>query len=493
MAPAEGAHEPGDDSEQTLTLMKLTRNPGTVKDDKNLPVRGAHLSFVDTATGALTETDADDRGDFSIQSHEGQGLWLFAEAPGYRPTVMTEVYVGEGGVNVRLAKPRRLLVETRLAGKPVDALVELSGAEHVRHVTATAGTAIFEDLPVETFGVSASYQTFVSPKTNTDLEGLEKTIRVDLKPAARLGVEVLDEQGQPVTAAHVTVEGSGDSVTQDSDETGALIVFDRLAEGMYEIRIDANGLRDVTRRMDLHAGDNHLSVTLQKATEIKGKVVDADGVPVKNATVELVSQIHQAQATTTDDEGTFTLPVEEAGSYRVRAREAQHGLTITQVTAPTDGLVLKLEALARISVHVVADHHPLAGAYVSVFSTPTASDDSSTATADDSGLARFAGLHGGQYSVNVEQQGYQHTPPVTAEVALGGNVELTVELQKGALVTGRVVDAAGAPVAGAEVRAEADLGGATLDERKAKGLAEIELTNGVAYTSDDGEFSIEKG
>ena len=65
---------------------------------------------------------------------------------------------------------------------------------------------------------------------------------------------------------------------------------------------------------------------------------------------------------------------------------------------------------------LAAERNPVKGAYVSVFGTGAASDDSGTATTDERGLARLAGLHGGDYMINVEQSGFQRTQQVPVKV-----------------------------------------------------------------------------
>ncbi|MBK7860732.1 MAG: carboxypeptidase regulatory-like domain-containing protein [Archangiaceae bacterium] len=475
-----------------------------VVDADEKPVRGARVTVLDRERGTVRDLTSDDRGQVELVTGADAMLWLLAEAPGYLPTVMHDLYLGnsddseEGTLpTVRLERPHRLRVETRLSGQLVDAKVELTGGAHPHRLTAKGGVALFEQLASGSFEVSASYEKYVSPRQAVELDEDEKVVRVDLRPAARLSVGVVNERGEPISDARVTVDGYGNSDTQDTDESGALVVFENLAEGSYQVHVEKAGRRDAQRRVDVHAGDNHLEVALEAASMLAGKVVDAEGKPVPGATVELVSQIHEASATTTSDEGTFELQVDEPGTYRVRAKEPQLGQVVAQVTAPDEQVVLKLEPLARIEVHVLAEHNPLRGTYVSVFGVGAASDDSGTAVTDDHGVAKLAGLRGGEYLVNVEQTGFQRAEPRSVTVAPNARVEVTINLERGVEISGRVIDEQGRPVVNADVHtvaepkaepAKAGAAGAAGAAKK-EDAAPPETFN--AYTDESGDFTLE--
>jgi hypothetical protein len=465
-----------DEQEELVVGLYPFRLEGKVVDEKEQPVAGAKLFALDRADGAYLELTSDGEGRFG--GDIGSGAWLYIEASGFRSQVVT--YAEESDMMVRLDRPRRLRVETRMGGQPVDALVELSVEEHPRRSTATGGTAIFEDLPTGAFLLTARYKEHVSPRTDVELNEPETIVRLDLKPAARLMVEVLNEAGEPLSEGHVNLEGNGDSQSLEIPGDGALTVFDQLAAGVYTVQVEVEGMRDMQRRIDVHGGDNHLSVTLLKASTLTGHVVDADGKPVPSATVELVSQIHDMRATTCDDEGAFTLEVEEPGQYRVRAKKNELGVLVTQVTAPAEGLVFKLEALGRLDVHVTGDRVPLKGSYVTVYGNGPNVEDGTTSPTDEHGVANFAGLHGGDYMVNVEQQGYQRTQPWRVKLSVGDRLEVTIALEKGVEIAGKVVDESGKPLPNVGIRAEEE----ATDAGERNPLES-------AYTDEDGAFTLQ--
>ncbi len=473
-----------------VQLVKVRATEVRVVDGNMKGVRGARVAIFDRSTGAVTDATTDDRGLFVAP---GDNVWLFIEAAGFRAQVLRDFYLAdedfdEGGVarppTVHLERPLRLRVETRLAGQPVDALVEVAGFDHPIKAVAKGGVALFDDLADTTHEVTASYQSYVAPKRSVELVGDETVMRVDLKPAARLSVAVFDEKGEPIHDARVTVDGYGTSDVQTTDDSGALVVFDPLAEGAYQVHVEADGLRDAQRRVDLKPGDNHLEVTLQAASRLTGTVVDSEGRPVPSATVELVSQIHEAQATTTSDDGTFELQVDEAGDYRLRARDPQLGQVTKEVKAPAEGIVLKLDAMGRIEVHVTADKNPVKGAYVSVYGTGPSADDSGSASTDERGHARLAGLLGGSYMVSVEQAGFQRVAPQVVKLAAGGKADVTIALERGVEISGRVVDESGRPVANADVHL---VGG---EAKASEGQADLDVA-ASAFSDENGEFRLE--
>ena len=477
------------ESPLVLELLPQERRAVVVVDPEDKPVPGAKVAIFDGETGTVVDLVTDGSGRFETENGENGGARVFVEAAGFLPAVRESVMLAEEVSEdevplLRLDRPHRLRVETRLSGQLVDATVEVNGLEHPHRALARGGIAFFEDLPAGTFDVLASYQSYVSPKQYVDVLDGDAVVRVDLRPAARLSVGVFDEKGEPVQDARISVDGYGNSEMLTTDESGALVVFDHLAEGAYQVHVEASGLRDAQRRIDLRAGDNHLEVMLQAASMLSGRVVDSDGKPVSSATVELVSQIHEALATTTGDDGEFELQVDEPGDYRLRARETQLGLVIAQVTAPAEGLTLRLESLARIEVKVLADKSPLKGAYVTVFGLAAAADDSGTSVTDDRGIARVSGLQGGAYMINVEQAGFQRPEQQPVEVVANGRTEVTVSLERGVEIRGRVVDENGKGVPSADVHTVAE-------EMKSDQKALLASDLPSAYTDENGEFVME--
>jgi Carboxypeptidase regulatory-like domain len=84
---------------------------------------------------------------------------------------------------------------------------------------------------------------------------------------------VLDENGVPVAAAQIKLEGSGGLLHHtDSDKAGRFI-FRNLAPGDYKIEVHAEGFFLLTGQpLPLHAGANDVTLTLNHAQEVHEQV-----------------------------------------------------------------------------------------------------------------------------------------------------------------------------------------------------------------------------
>jgi protocatechuate 3,4-dioxygenase beta subunit len=147
----------------------------------------------------------------------------------------------------------------------------------------------------------------------------------------------------------------------------------------------------------------------------------------------------------------------------------------------------------RISGRVTADDSttPIAGARVVLFpqrpQIGTITRPGETVT-DQDGRFAFERIAAGSYNLDVQKTGYVAFPdsigrPHTIQVEAGQNVsDVTVQLQKGAIIAGRVLDAAGQPLA--------DVGVMAL-RRTTLGSQERYLPrSGPGQTNDIGEFRV---
>jgi protocatechuate 3,4-dioxygenase beta subunit len=166
------------------------------------------------------------------------------------------------------------------------------------------------------------------------------------------------------------------------------------------------------------------------------------------------------------------------------------GLISTQAAAPAQG---PAKTAARVAGRVTAADTgaAIAGARVSMFParprigtfTPPAE-----AITDQDGRFAFDGVAGGSYNLDVQKTGYVAFPdtpgrPQTIQLEPGQTIsDIAVQLQRGAVVAGRVLDAAGQPLA--------DVGVMAL-RRTTVGSQERYLPrSGPGQTNDIGEFRV---
>jgi protocatechuate 3,4-dioxygenase beta subunit len=180
---------------------------------------------------------------------------------------------------------------------------------------------------------------------------------------------------------------------------------------------------------------------------LEGQVVDETDAGVGGAVVRLDS--NPPRQVTSEDDGSFAFDKLVGKPYTVVATSAAGagGPVTVRLTATSDPVILRIRAAASLEVVVrsVADRAPIAGATVEVRGLFT---ESATTGAD--GVARIASVPAGGYQIAAWAKGYARA---TTWLGIGGaGIEREeLMLKPGTGVSGRVVDAAGTPVAGARV------------------------------------------
>jgi len=182
---------------------------------------------------------------------------------------------------------------------------------------------------------------------------------------------------------------------------------------------------------------------------LEGQVIDTDAKPVGGATITIDTR--PSRTVTSESDGSFTFENLSGREYELVATSGELvggpvGLVLTEKTEP---VILRLGAGATVEVAVTLarDRSPIAGARVELHGLV----DREAAT-DAKGLADVRGVPPGWYLVSASAQGF--APSTTFAEVGAGTASVRLELVSGASVSGRVVDAGGAPVAGAKVRYE---------------------------------------
>ncbi len=183
---------------------------------------------------------------------------------------------------------------------------------------------------------------------------------------------------------------------------------------------------------------------------LEGQVIDGDERPVGGAVVRLSSNPPRTAKTELD--GSFAFDKLVARQYTVSARkdDAHGGPLAVRLTAKKEPVILVLKATGGLEVTVVTmdGKKPVASAEVEVEDAP---DVAGTTGADGKVLLR--GLAPGWQQVVARAPGYAPAMTIAETSGRAGDLsKATIELKTGAAISGRVVDRAGKPVAGARVR-----------------------------------------
>lgn len=303
--------------------------------------------------------------------------------------------------------------------------------------------------------------TPLSPRL--DPRALPDDLVLTLPASARLAVHVLDDAGRAIDGARVRL-GTWHTIRRRAEtDTQGRFVFDGLAAGTQDVRVEATGRLPRQLQIELTGGgETVIDVQLERGATVAGVVVDASGAPVAGAEVAVRGD-EGAQTDVTDGDGRFAVAGVAAGPVRVGASGDVHAGTSVRATAPADGVRLVLERLATVTWRVrlpdgvttatgnvlhqvfrgTGDADPVSG--VNGWSRRTVDldfvDGIATITWTASGLSRAV------VYTNEFAPVFAHADPKPGEQLDLGEVTLG----PGRTVRGRVEDDARRPVAGARV------------------------------------------
>lgn len=341
------------------------------------------------------------------------------------------------------------------------------------------------DLPAGTFELTARGSGY-APITVPGLEipaggGATDLGTVMLVQGVALEGFVVDPKGRPVEGAEVFVaEATGDIIPRGRpDSTPAAVtgqdgffrVDDRRAGETVNVDVRRPGFAAGGAPGVLAPTEEPVRIVLKPTSAVEGRVVDADGKAVAGARVALVPTEPTAMSrgfmmfstsgtrnALSADDGSFRLEDVAPGPVELRAEAAgkQTGvLSNLEVASGQDlkGVEVVLATAAVVEGRVLASGRPVPGAEVQIVEPDMGRGTrffmAPMATSDGDGYYRLDGVAPGTRTVQVEHK--SHSKAVRElEVRAGAN-SLDISLEKGAEVSGRVVDADGRPVPSARV------------------------------------------
>jgi Carboxypeptidase regulatory-like domain/PDZ domain len=269
---------------------------------------------------------------------------------------------------------------------------------------------------------------------------------------------VVDPDGEPVMAAIISV-GRNRAISNNDGR------FKLEGVSLEAVRIvaRAQGFEEMT--LDLDAGQSgdreQIDLVLEVARGAEGVVLDADGEPVERAIITCVD--HRDDPTLgahSDPEGRFTLPSKAVGCEAV-ARHRDHGDSDHRTLRAGEGNSLRLTAPASIAGRVLDERGEVIEGcmvaienFVAVDAANVAGKRGAQVQVDDvRGEFLFEKLQAGSYVLSASAPGRPPARSDRVDVATGEQVRaVRIELPRGAIMVGRVVDAeSGDPIPGARV------------------------------------------
>jgi hypothetical protein len=242
-----------------------------------------------------------------------------------------------------------------------------------------------------------------------------------------------------------------------------------LGAGPHAFRaLQSDGLLAVVSDITLPRSEPYRLVIERGGLQLQGRVVDGvSEAPIPGATVSVESGEAYGgwlcHLLTSDAEGRFRANVSGL-TTRIQVEAAGYGPADRQVENAGADVVLRLHKSARIAGRVTSvGGSPAAGARVVVRSKGLRDSSEESVVADATGHYAIEAVPPGEVTVMVcgggwlspgllDADGNGYNPFVHAVVA-GARLSLDLTAVAGGRMEGRVLDAAGAPVAGALVRA----------------------------------------
>lgn len=310
----------------------------------------------------------------------------------------------------------------------------------------------------------------------------------------------------PVSAEFRGVGGAGPllgagSIVATIAADGAFRI-ERLARGTYGVRVlGTDGFGAQGPLATLPADKPYAFVLPAGAETVTGRVLDAtSGEPLAGAEVVAMSGRGRSGGTgwrgVADGDGRFTIG---RLSYPVTLSAKAPGYAAAQrlVEKAQGEVALRLTRTARITGRVrTKDGAPAPGAVVVAALLGGGGEPRTRAVADREGRYALEELRAGAVTVfvrgggwvspelgDVQADGYN---PLATIAPGGGTLSLDLTAVPAARLSGRVLEAGGAPVAGAVVRASGRSGGARLDWSLMNALG-----TDTAISAADGAFSLD--
>ncbi|MBP9113017.1 MAG: carboxypeptidase regulatory-like domain-containing protein, partial [Polyangiaceae bacterium] len=279
-----------------------------------------------------------------------------------------------------------------------------------------------------------------SPASTKSVDTTSGRASIVIVPGASIAGEVRSDRGAPIAGANVLVIGEA-SFMRTRTEANGEFRFASAPSGEIRIRVEQPGFvtRETSHVVEPRARATTLPrIVLAQEAAVEGRVIDANGSPVRAAQVFAMGR--ETQRVTTSRDGSFRLGGLEAGgivlavehpefatkeeSLSLRSREELRGITIRmgKAGAPAalllanPGIVLQTGPDGEI---IVGQIHPgSSGERAGLLPGDVlVSIDQANVTDRSSASKQLSGAVGSELTLVIERKGHQEIYKVTREPA----------------------------------------------------------------------------
>ncbi len=426
-----------DGEELVLVLAAPLVEQVRVADFEGKPVLNARVTLYSPRDGTLVEKRVDAEGTVQLESSDHRA-WFFAESEGTLPAAHR---LGMGG-EVVLLPPRTLIIRTMLGGKPADADVEITLHGEPRKLRSKDGVLTLEQLPFAYYAVKVGSEELVAAEQGAELVEPITELVFELRRGAKLVVTVVSSSGEPLGSVNGFLSSSDTNASNDAND-GALLILGPVPEGEYTLNLTSEGMVGIERSIDLEPGETTLEVVMRSAPKLAGLVVGPDGKPAVMTRVAAWEGDQEIALGLTDDDGHFEVELHYPGTFLLKAEDPRVGVGEATAVAPGPPVTIRLVARGVLEVEVFDADGVQLPCDVTVRSEK---DQSMKWVDDDEGkVGRLAGLAEGFYFV---EKTVPERLPLSQKVEIvdGKVTRVALKAERGASISGKVVDHLGKPV-----------------------------------------------
>ncbi|MGE0547566.1 MAG: sigma-70 family RNA polymerase sigma factor [Kofleriaceae bacterium] len=366
------------------------------------------------------------------RSPGGRNAWLAALAPLYTPS----------------APPTAVVVLGKVLLVKILAAISIAIAAIVVLIVALGDDSAATTQPVSSTGSAAPTKRFSRP---TKAEAGAHAPASEAVGELRLEGQVVDPNGAPVGGADVVLRL--DPPRSTKTEADGSFAFDQLAEQGYALVASTDSYVSDVVNHGLTATSDPVLIKLTGGGAIELAVLDEHDRPIVGATASGWSLAKSSR--TTNDKGTTVIAPVVPG-YTLFDVHAP-GFHPTRVATEAGGIGSVAHVIARMQRGVavsgrVIDRtgHGLAGVEVTAQLADQALERGHSVKTDDDGRFAFQALAANSYTISAADGAHQpaHVPLV---VSARSPKPITITMENGLEIRGRVVDSAKRPALGASV------------------------------------------
>ncbi len=369
--------------------------------------------------------------------------------------VPSEITGRDGAIDVTVRAAEGGLA---LAGARVRALAIIDEQAYLadRGSTDDVGRARMARLPRGELWLLADAAGYARGSSHLIVDAAPRTIVLELGPGHAFDVLVRDELGAPVSGGEVEAVASSDPLPVGA-QTGAdgVAHMQRLGPGPWRVTARAGGYEEMPGRAERDA--EVVTITLRRLGALDVHVLAEGGRAAADARVSVAgATLWPPRAAGTDAQGNVRIAGLVAGIYALRATREQSAspieLGISLERGEEKSVELRLGPGRFVGVRVTDgegdDAAPIAAARV-LLAEGGLSPFPLEATTDAHGRARLGPVAPGTTTIGAQAKGFVGRGAVL--VADPPPLETRVALVRAGVLTGRVVDTRGVPVAGATI------------------------------------------